>query len=86
MRVLVGTLVGVAFLVAVVVAAMDQLRVECEVCMAYDGRRTCEVAHAADRQQATMQATTAACAKLSGGVTDGIRCSSTPPLSTRCEE
>jgi len=86
MRVLIGLLIGIAFVVAVVIAARQQLRVECEVCMVYDGRRTCEVAHAVDVDHATMQATTAACAKLSQGVTEGIRCNNTPPVSSRCAE
>lgn len=86
MRTLVGILIGLAFVVAVVLGAMQQLRVECEVCMEYGGRRSCDVAHAADAAQATQQATASACAKLSQGVTDGIRCGNTPPVSTRCSE
>lgn len=85
MRVLIGTGVLVAFAVAVVLGVMSQLRVECEVCMTYEGRSTCEVAHAADEHQAIAQATTAACAKISAGVTDGIRCSNTPPRKTSCK-
>jgi hypothetical protein len=86
MRMLVGALIGIGFVVAVVIGAMGQLRVKCEVCMAYDGRRTCEVARASDESHAIQQATSTACAKLSTGVTDGIRCSNTPPISTTCSD
>jgi hypothetical protein len=86
MRVLVGMLIGVAFLIAVVIGARAQLRTRCEVCLEYRSARTCETARAADRELAIMQATTAACAKLSGGVTEGIRCNNTPPISTSCSE
>lgn len=86
MRMLVGALIGAAFLIAVVIGAMGQLRTRCEVCLEYRGARTCETARAADRNLAVMQATTAACAKLSGGVTEGIRCNNTPPISTNCTE
>jgi len=86
MRVVVGILIGAAFVVAVVIGAREQLRTRCEVCLEYRTGRTCETARAATRELAIMQATTAACAKLSGGVTEGIRCNNTPPLSTSCSD
>ena len=85
-RALVGTLLGVGFAVALVVTTAHQVRVTCEVCMAYRGRQKCEEAIAVDRAEALMQATSSACTQLSGGVTDGIQCNRTPPLSTRCSE
>ncbi len=85
-RALVGTLLGVGFVVALVVTTAHQMRVTCEVCIAYRGRQTCEVAIAVDRAAALMQATSSACTQISGGVTDGIQCNRTPPLSTRCSE
>ena len=85
-RALVGTLLGVGFLVALVVTTAHQIRVTCEVCIAYRGRQKCEVAIAVDRAAALMQATSSACTQISGGVTDGIQCNQTPPLSTHCSE
>ncbi len=85
-RALVGTLLGVGFVVALVLTTANQVRVTCEVCMAYRGRQKCEEAVAAERAEAVMQATSSACSQLSGGVTDGIQCNRTPPLSTRCSE
>lgn len=84
-RGLIGTLIGVAFVAAVVYAAMGELQTACEVCMRYRGEQICERARAADEQQAIMQATTAACARLSDGVTDGIQCNNTPPVKATCE-
>ena len=86
MRTFIGIVIGIAFVVAVVIGAMGQLRAECEVCIAYEGRQTCEVAHAADDDEATVQATVGACAKLSSGVTDGIQCSNTKPLKVTCSD
>jgi hypothetical protein len=85
-RSLIGTLLGLGFAIALVVTTANQIRVTCEVCMAYRGRQKCEEAVAVDRAEAVMQATSSACSQLSGGVTDGIRCNQTPPLSTRCSE
>ncbi len=84
MRVLFGVTVLILFVVAVVLGAMSQLRTRCEVCMEFRGRQVCEVARADDEEAAILQATTAACSILSGGVTDGIRCGNTPPRSIRC--
>ena len=84
MRTLVGLAVAIAFVALVVFAAMNELRVSCRVCLDYHGGRTCESARASDRDHAVQQATTAACAKLASGVTDSIRCASTPPLEVTC--
>jgi hypothetical protein len=86
MRKVVGIGIGIAVVAAIVYATMGQLRVSCEVCMTYRGGQVCESARAADRDQATQQARTAACTRLSGGVTDGIQCNNTRPLSVRCTD
>ena len=85
-RTLVGVGIGIAVVAVIVIATMGQLRVSCEVCMRYRGRELCESARAANRNQATMQARSTVCARLSGGVTDGIQCNNTQALSTICAE
>jgi hypothetical protein len=85
-RTWVGILIGLGFVAVVVIAAMGQFRVRCEVCMAYRGQQLCEQAAAADRDNAELQARSSACAQISGGVTDGIQCNNTAPLSVTCNE
>ena len=85
-RTLVGVLIGVIFVVVVVVATMGQFSARCEVCMAHGGRQLCEIASAADPASAEMQARSSACAQLSNGVTDGMRCNNTAPLRVSCDE
>lgn len=85
-RILVGLVIATSFVVVVVWLALQQVQVKCEVCVRYAGRQVCEAAGAADRTQAVMQATTAACAQLSSGVTAGIQCSNTQPVSLECSE
>jgi len=58
--------------------------VECVVCIRYHGKEKCATVSGPDEQQATMQATSTACAPLSSGVTDGMKCTRTPPQSVRC--
>jgi len=86
MRTIVGILVGAAFVGAMIYAVVAQSRVECEVCVAFHGRTVCRTSAAVDREDAISGAVAAACAVLSGGVTDGIQCSRTPPRSQTCSE
>ena len=85
-RVFVGILIAAGLVTALVLLALNQVQVKCEVCVRYKGRQVCEAAGAAERTQAVMQATAAACAQLSSGVTAGLQCSNTPPVSTECSE
>jgi len=84
MRAWVGLLVGAVFVGAMIYATLGESRVECEVCLDYNGRSACRSSGAVDRDEAVRGAVSAACAVLSAGVTDGIACSSTPPRSVRC--
>ena len=86
MRTFVGILIGAAFVGAMIYAVMAESRVECEVCLSYRGQTVCRSSTAVDREHAIAGAVSAACAVLSGGVTDGIQCSHTPPKSQTCSE
>jgi len=59
-------------------------RMECEVCITYDGEQQCRKASADTRQMAMQSAATAACATLAGGMTESIRCQNTPPDRATC--
>ncbi len=83
-RVIVGVVLGVAFLAALVLTTLRETRVECEVCLDFGGRSECRTASGGDAEQAQMQALTTACAVLASGVTRGLECQRTPPRSVRC--
>jgi len=85
-RTLIGLLLGAAFIAGTVYLALEQNRVECEVCMSYRGRQLCETSSAMTRDDALMQATSTVCAQISSGVTSGIQCTSSPPVSSQCSE
>lgn len=85
-RAVVSVGLAAALAAAVALAIRDQARVRCEVCVVYGGQQICEAARSGDRRQALMQATNAACVRLSRGVTDGIRCNNTPPVAVECSE
>lgn len=86
MRALAGLLIGAAFIAAMIYATRAETRVTCHVCVDYRAASECRSSSAADRDKAISGAVANACAVMSGGVTDGIACTSTPPRSVRCEE
>ncbi len=85
-RTVIGILVCAAFFAVLVYTTLEQTSVECRVCITYRGQSKCETVAGSDRSLAQMQATSTVCSKLSGGVTDGIRCTSTPPDVVECSE
>ena len=85
-RVVTGVVLAAAFVSVLVMALMKEAQVECEVCIDFDGGRACRTAIASSRERAISGATTAACVVLSAGVTAGIQCSNTSPISLRCSD
>ncbi len=85
-RTLGGLLAAALFIAAMLYTTLAESGVECEVCLDYRGRSSCQTVSAADRPQAIQQATATACAMLSSGVTAGMECNATPPTITRCSE
>jgi len=58
--------------------------VECTVCMRYDGREMCRAASAARREEALRSASDNACALLTSGMTNTMRCQQAEPAKTEC--
>lgn len=84
MRVAIGLVLALVFFAGLVVATLRETRAECEVCVAFGGDRVCRTSSASDADTATQMAQATACAVLSNGVTQGIQCRRTPPVSVRC--
>jgi hypothetical protein len=68
----------------VVYSSFQVSTVECEVCMQFDGRSTCRSASAARRDEALRSATDNACALLTSGMTNSIRCQQSEPVKSEC--
>ena len=85
-RTTIGTLLGLAFVAAVIWAAFEATQVQCEICVEYKGRKACSTAQAADVLQAEAQALSGACSQVTGGVTETLECDRTPPAIRRCSE
>jgi hypothetical protein len=57
---------------------------ECTVCMDFEGRSVCRTVTGKTEVEALRTGIDNACAHLSSGVTDTLRCQRTPPTSVEC--
>jgi hypothetical protein len=84
-RNLAATLAVLVPVAAFVVYSSFQVRlVECEVCVNFDGRQSCRTASAALRDEALRAAIDNACALLTSGMTNSIRCQRSEPARAEC--
>ncbi|MDA0204827.1 MAG: hypothetical protein O3A53_19090 [Acidobacteria bacterium] len=79
------TLVSILFLLAVlgtlVYSTLDLQGYSCEVCITFNGRTNCAKASGTSPEEAQRTATDTACAPITGGMSETIACSNTPPDS-----
>jgi hypothetical protein len=68
----------------VVYSSFQVSAVECEVCMTFEGHPLCRSASAATRDEALRSAADNACALLTSGMTNTIRCQRSEPVKTLC--
>ena len=68
----------------VVYSSFQVSSVECEVCVRFEGRESCRTASAAAREEALRAAVDNACARLTSGMTDTMRCQRGEPASVEC--
>ena len=83
-RTAISVAIGIAFVTAVIWAALDQTSAECEICVDYKGRRACSIAQAADTDAAEAQAHSGACSQVTSGVTETLECSRMGASTRRC--
>jgi hypothetical protein len=64
----------------------SHVRVECELCLEFEGRRACRTALGSTSDEASTAARDAACAVLSQGVNEAFACGRMAPDSVTCRE
>ena len=78
----------VAFLIGLAAAlwglSREVGRVECRVCMGFEGRRSCATAAAETRDEAFQSARRTACATIASGVRDTMACGAAEPAEQVC--
>ena len=57
----------------------------CEVCLSYGGGKACRSADGSSVEEARRTAVDLACAELASGMTESLRCQSTPPTRVTCD-
>jgi hypothetical protein len=57
---------------------------ECDVCITFEGRDACRTVAGKTREESLRGAMTNACALISSGVTDTMRCERTVPRKQEC--
>jgi hypothetical protein len=73
----------VAFLALLAYSTLHGPRFRVEVCMTFSGQTTCKTVNAKSQDAAVRSATENACADISSGVDDTIRCQNTEPKSVK---
>ena len=76
-----GIAFAVIFLAAVALSTFRSQPYHVKLCINFNGATDCRSASGQTQEAAQRTATTAACAHLSSGVTDSIRCENTTPSS-----
>lgn len=59
-------------------------RVECSLCIDFNGQRQCSKAYGPDQRAAAEEAHRNACAIVAHGVTDSVKCGQTPAKDQAC--
>lgn len=60
-------------------------KVECTVCVEYNGKRNCASASHANEADARQSAQSTACGILTNGMNDAIACGRVTPVSAQCK-
>jgi hypothetical protein len=71
------------FLALLAYSTFSGRRYRVEVCMSFDGRSSCRTVSAKSEDAALRSAVENACADVSSGVTDTMRCQNTTPQSVK---
>ena len=79
-----AALVLVPVVAIVVYSSFQVSEMECEVCMTFDGREVCRTVSARTKAEALRGAVDNACALLTSGMTNTIRCGQSEPTKTAC--
>lgn len=81
--VLIGILVGAAFLALIIYSTMSMAGHRVEVCMQFEGRTSCKTTAGQTQDFALRTAKANACADIASGVTDSMACERSEPVSVK---
>lgn len=83
-----GTIITVVLVVAfgalLMFNTLSAQKVECEICVEFNGRQNCATASHETEEEARRSAQTTACGTLASGMNESIACDRTIPKSSQC--
>ncbi len=83
-----AVIIGIVFTAVTLALLVNSIRSSfshsCEVCMTFNGRRSCREAAGSTREEALLTATQNACAFVASGMTMTVQCQNTRPTSVSC--
>jgi len=74
----------VAFAALLLYNTLSAQKVECTVCVDYNGHHNCATASHSDEAEARRAAQSTACGPIAGGMTESIACGKIEPSEARC--
>jgi hypothetical protein len=74
----------VAFGALLLFNTLSAQKVECSVCVEFNGARNCATASHENEEEAKRAAQTTACGVLANGMDQTISCGRVPPVSAQC--
>jgi hypothetical protein len=75
----------IALIAFIIYSATGLAQVNCEVCVEFHGRTSCQRAAGTSQDEAVKTAEDIACSELASGRTENIACERTPPKSLMCK-
>ena len=70
----------------VVYSSLDVSQYQCDVCMTFDGQQTCRTVTGKTEQEGIRTGITNACAMLTSGMTNSMRCERGEPAKAQCKK
>jgi len=77
-------IVILGFVALLLYNTLSAQRVECQICVEFNGGRNCATASHSTEKDAVRSAQTTACGPLANGMDQAIACDNTPPVSQQC--
>ena len=73
-----------AFVALLIYNTLSAQKVECTVCVEFNGKQNCATASHASEDEAKRSAQNTACGILASGMNESLACDRTPPISAQC--
>lgn len=80
----IGLVIAALFAGFLLWSTLSAQRVECEVCVEFNGARNCAIATGESEAEALRTAQSTACGPVTQGMNESIACQNRPPVAPRC--